>query len=151
MYKTPLEVANPANLNLRVPFEFEIRWNFQPREKGKTKYQELKLKDHMKEQIRWMSVLSSDELYKLIFAPNDIAPAFHQVIEFFYQWKKNAIWTNPVLMDMSPSLSKTASLTDLIIGDGKYLQLWYYDNEEQYALPKQKPMNIQNMISRLKG
>lgn len=86
---TPIEAANAKKIEARDTHAIEIHWLFFP-VAGKNYRHYLKQKAHIETQIRWLAILSTDELYRVIVAiQNQEVPSFFfEVVNTIYQTKK---------------------------------------------------------------
>ena len=86
---TPIEAANAKRLDLRDTHTVEIHWLFFPL-KGNAYRHYLKQKAHAEEQIKWLAVLTTDELYRIKQAiDNQQVPSFFkEIIDTIYNFKQ---------------------------------------------------------------
>jgi hypothetical protein len=86
---TPIEAAQPKRLDLRDTHTVETHWLFFPAT-GSAYRQYLKQKKHVEEQIKWLAVLTTDELYRVKQAiDNQQVPSFFkEIIDTIYSFKQ---------------------------------------------------------------
>lgn len=86
---TPIEAASAKKIEVRDTHVVEIHWLFFP-VSGRNYRHYLKQKAHIETQIRWLSVLSTDELYRVIVGiQNQEVPSFFsEIVNTIYQTKK---------------------------------------------------------------
>lgn len=138
---TPIEAANAKNLELRHPHTVEIAWHYFPHEGRKYRLYK-RAKNHVETQIKWMAILSTDELFRIKKAiENGIVPNFFKpIVDEIYRVKKQG--EHVVSLSIGDDVSK--------------FPLFYYDSEEAWGNPgipkqaatKNKPgdLLIQNAV-----
>lgn len=132
---TPIEAANAKSLSLRALHALEIRNLLQLRQSGRSKRAEMKILEHIKTQIRWLNMLSSDELFNISQKASQIPPIFHKYVEFFYRLRTGRIFGHH-LENLSPSLLKTGHVTDLFLAnESGRVELFDYESQEQFENP----------------
>ncbi len=132
---TPIEAANVKNLQLRHPHTVNVRWNYFPHTGNKMQLY-TKQKKHMEEQIKWLCVLETNELYKtkLAIETGDVPQLFLEIVNKIYDAKRN-----------------NQHVVELLIGNGvDKLPLFDYDDKEKWNNPgipvtaavKSKPVEL---------
>lgn len=127
--KTPIEAGQVDRLSLRTPNKINVRFNTFP-VKGRKYRLYLKCKKHMEEQIEWLTVLSTDELYrvKLAIAQELVPEIFKDTVNSFYDLRRKGMF-----------------VTEIIVGNGEVFPVFEYENEKLflgYELPKTQPKPV---------
>lgn len=121
MYKqTPIEAANAVNLSLRFPHAIKFNWNYFPLKGGKKYRQYVKLKEHVEKQIKWLAILSPDELFRVKEAiQNELVPFFFkEIVDVIYKAKNSG-----------------SHIIEITIGDGVDFPLFEYESEDALDNP----------------
>lgn len=86
---TPIEAAQPKRLDLRDTHTVEIHWLFFPAT-GNAYRHYLKQKKHVEEQIKWLAVLTTDELFRVKqgIISNDVPEFFKEIVDTIYSFKQ---------------------------------------------------------------
>lgn len=86
---TPIEAAQAKKIEIRDTHTIVIHWLYFP-VAGKNYRHYLKQKAHIETQIRWLAVLSTDELYRVVLAiqNQDVPSFFSEIVNTIYQTKK---------------------------------------------------------------
>lgn len=126
---TPIEAANAKKIEIRDTHTIEVHWLYFP-VAGKNYRHYLKQKAHIEVQIRWLAVLSTDELYRVITAiQNESVPSFFtDIVNTIYQTKKQG-----------------QHVIEISVGDNvSKMPLFDYINSEKWdnpLIPKNKEVN----------
>lgn len=118
--QTPIEAAQAKNLDARSPHTVEVRWVFFPHTGGKYRHY-LKQKEHIELQIRWLAILSTDELYRVKVAiDNGFVPSFFKdIVDTIYQAKQ-----------------KGQHVVEITVGDNiSKMPLFDYEDEKSWKNP----------------
>ena len=86
---TPIEAANAKRLDARDTHTIEIHWLFFPVAGSKYRHY-LKQKTHTETQIKWLAVLTTDELFRIKQAiENQQVPSFFkEIVDTIYSFKQ---------------------------------------------------------------
>lgn len=86
---TPIEAAQAKRLDARDTHTVEIHWLFFPVSGSKYRHY-LKQKAHIEEQIKWLAVLTTDELYRIKQSiENQQVPSFFKdIVNTIYSFKQ---------------------------------------------------------------
>ena len=117
---TPVEAAKATNLSLRHPNKVEIHWELYP-VIGRKSSTYRKLKDHVEQQVRWLAILSTDELFRVKEAISDglVPDIFREVVDIMYSAKSSGKY-----------------VVELTIGDNiNQFPLFAYESEEALNNP----------------
>lgn len=91
MFKlSPIEAAEAKGLSMRSPHTVLVKWLYFPQKGGKKYRKYLKAKSHVETQIKWLAILSTDELFRIKEAiRNGIVPDFFkEIVASMYQAKQ---------------------------------------------------------------
>lgn len=94
MYRlTPIEAAQAKNLTARSPHAVSVQWLFFPQTGGNKYRHYLKQKQHVELQIRWLAILSTDELFrvKLAITEGSVPSFFKDIVDNIYQTKNQGM------------------------------------------------------------
>jgi len=122
MFKlTPIEAAEAKNLNKRTPHKVNIRNLYFPLTGGKNYGLYTKVRKHVLIQIQWMTILSTDELFRIKEAiKNGLVPNFFEpIVNEIYAYKQRGEF-----------------VISLTIGDNKSkFPVFDYENKEAWSNP----------------
>lgn len=118
--KTPVEAAAVVNLNLRSPHKVNVRWLYFPVQ-GRKHGAYTKAKEHVETQIRWLAVMSTDELFRVKEAieRGEVPSIFASIVQEMYNVKKTG-----------------AHVVEISIGDGETVfPLFEYEDKTSFLNP----------------
>lgn len=112
---TPLQASNAKNILLRKAWPLVVKFNYKPPSSNNKSFRPYrKLKKHIEEEIKYLTVLDDFELYRILqeIKNNNVAPFWKSVVTEFWLAKKNNQIVNTIQL-----------------GNGESLELWIQDRK----------------------
>lgn len=88
--KNPLEYLQIKDLELRSPYNIDVRWNFNPPTGGKPYKLYVRVKPHFEQMVQYFGIMSTDELYRLLQGIEDgiVPKSFQSLVQLFLSTKQ---------------------------------------------------------------